>query len=143
MTPQGGKAVRPDAPSSPFAPLRPLAAYGDDPAQGLEKLSQALHDYPTPLRVEVRLVSAGQDTVTEYWEIVAGSGSVKAERKASKDVDVIVVMRAETWQQIAQGALAPYDALYSGRLRVGGDCEAAKAMTRHLSDPSTPYVSPC
>jgi hypothetical protein len=143
MTSQGGKAVRPDAPSSPFAPLRPFAADGDDPAQGLEKLGRALHDYPTPLRVEFRLVSGSQDKATEYWEILAGSGSVKAERQASKDADVIVVMRAETWQQIAQGVLAPYDALYSGRLRVGGDFEAAKALTRHLSDPSIPYVSPC
>jgi hypothetical protein len=143
MTWQGGKAVRPDAPSSPFAPLRPLEADGDEPAQGIEKLGRALRDYPTPLRVEVRLVSGGQDKATAYWEIVAGSGSVKAKREESKDADVIVVMRAETWQQIAQGALAPYDALYSGRLRVGGDFEAAKAMTRHLSDPSTPYVSPC
>ena len=39
--------------------------------------------------------------------------------------------------------LAPYDALYAGKVRVGGDFEAAKAITRYLSDPALPYVSPC
>jgi putative sterol carrier protein len=52
-------------------------------------------------------------------------------------------MRPETWMQIAQGQLAPYDALYAGRLRVGGDLEAAKELTQHLTDPASPYVQPC
>jgi putative sterol carrier protein len=54
-----------------------------------------------------------------------------------------VVMRPETWMQIAQGRMAPYDALFGGRLRVGGDLEKAKSIIQHLSDPAVPYVPPC
>lgn len=143
MTWQGGKRAREVAPSSPFARLKPLAGEEDDPAKGLELLSKALSDYPSPLRLNVRLVSGGDDETVEHWEVQAGAKKPKAQRKEPKDADVIVVMRPETWLQIAQGRLAPYDALYSGRLRVGGDFEAAKALTRHLSDPASPYVPPC
>ena len=52
-------------------------------------------------------------------------------------------MRPETWAQIAQGQLSPYEALYSGKLRVGGDLEMAKMIVKHLTDPSAPYVAPC
>jgi SCP-2 sterol transfer family len=144
MTWQGGKLRRVDAPSSPFAPLKPLAADGDDPAKGIEMLSHALADFPEPLRLHVRLVSAGDDDeVVEHWEVQAGPKGARAQQKEPDGADVIVVMRPETWVEIAQGRLAPYEALYTGRLRVGGDFEAAKAITRHLSDPSSTYVAPC
>jgi hypothetical protein len=148
MTWQGGKLSRQAlAQSSPFAPLKPIAGEGDDAAKGLQKLSQALSDYPSPLRLNVRLVSGGNDCgadeSVEHWEVQAGSKTARARQKEPKDADVIVVMRPETWMQIAQGKLGPYEALYSGRLRVGGDFEAAKALTRYLSDPASAYVPPC
>ena len=54
-----------------------------------------------------------------------------------------MVMRPETWTQIAQGLLAPYEALYTGKLRVGGNFEVAKAITKHLTDPAANYMAPC
>jgi putative sterol carrier protein len=54
-----------------------------------------------------------------------------------------VVGRHETWLQIAQGKLSPFEAFITGRLLVGGDTELAKRLVQHLSDPSVPYVSPC
>ena len=53
------------------------------------------------------------------------------------------MLRKDTWAQIAGGRLSPYDALFSGKLRIGGDVELAKQLVQHLSDPSVPYVSPC
>ncbi len=143
MTWQGGKRAREVEPSFSFARLTPLAGEGDDPARALESLGRALSDYPSPLRLEVRLVSGGDDESVEHWEVPAGSSSPRVRRKQSKDADVVVVMRPETWMQIARGLLAPYEALYTGRLKVGGDFEAAKAITRCLSDPSSPYTPPC
>jgi len=140
MTWQGGKRPGEVGPLSPFARLKPLAQQQDDPAKALEKLAQALSNYGSPVRLHVRLV--GGDSV-EHWEVQGGSKNAKAQRKEPKNADVIVVMRPETWTQIAQGQLAPYDALYAGKLRVGGDFEAAKAITEHLSDPASPYVAPC
>jgi hypothetical protein len=123
--------------------LRPLAGAQDDPAKGLEKLAQALRDYGHPVRLNVRLVTGQDGENVEHWEVQAGARNAKARQKEPKDADVIVVMRPETWTQIAQGQLAPYEALYAGKLRVGGDLEAAKAIIRHLSDPALPYVAPC
>jgi hypothetical protein len=148
MTWQGGKLSREAVlEQAAFAPLKPIADERDDAAKGLRKLSKALSDYPTPLRLNVRLVSGGDDSGTDesagHWEVQAGSKTPKARRKESKDADVIVVTRPDTWLQITQGKLAPYEALYSGRLRVGGDFEAAKDLTRYLTDPASTYVAPC
>jgi hypothetical protein len=44
---------------------------------------------------------------------------------------------------IAQGQLSPFDALFTGRLRFGGDGELGKRVARELSDPSLPFVPPC
>src|SRR6185312_372241 len=106
MTWQGGKRAREVGPSFPFARLTPLAGEGDDPARALEMLGHALSDYPSPLRLEVRLVSEGDDNSVEHWEVPAGSRSPSVRRKQSKDADVVVVMRPETWMQIARGHLA-------------------------------------
>ena len=43
----------------------------------------------------------------------------------------------------SESELPPYEALLAGKLRVGGDFEAAKEMVRQLTDPSAPYVPPC
>ena len=34
-------------------------------------------------------------------------------------------------------------ALYTGKLRVGGNFEVAKAITKHLTDPAANYMAPC
>lgn len=143
MTWQGGKRGREVAPRSPFARLKPLAGERDDAATGLQKLAKALSGYGSSVRLHVRLIGGADGETVDHWEVQAGSTSAKVERREPKKADVIVVMRPETWVQIAQGQLAPYEALYAGKLRVGGDLEAAKAITRHLSDPAETYVAPC
>jgi hypothetical protein len=132
---QGGKRGREVAPSSPFASLKPLVGEADNPAKGLEMLSDALRGYPNPLRLHVRLVSGEEDDESvEQWEVQAGTDGfqaaadgVKRRRRdrgdAPRDVDAY-----------RPGRPGPYEALYTGRLRVGGDFEAAKAVTRYLSD---------
>jgi len=142
MTWQGGKLGREAAPTQTFTCLTPLAAADDDPATSMTALSRALSDFPAAVTVNVRLLGDDGETV-EHWDVQGGSKKAKAVARVPKTPDIIVVMRPETWQQIAQGRLAPYEALYAGKLRVGGNFETAKAITRHLSDPSSPYVAPC
>jgi len=89
------------------------------------------------------LVTGKEGEGVEHWEVLGGSKNCQARRKEPKTADVILIMRPETWTQIAEGQLAPYEALYSGKLRVGGDFEQAKAITQYLSDPASPYVAPC
>jgi hypothetical protein len=143
MTWQAGKRPRAAGPLSAFARLKPLAGERDDPAKSLDKLAQALGNYGRSVRLHVRLVTDKDGERVEHWEVQGGSMKGKALRKEPKKADVILVMRPETWTQIAQGRLAPYEALYTGKLRVGGNFEMAKAITRHLSDPASPYVAPC
>ena len=143
MTWQGGKLRRDGAPMPQFAPLKPLVGELQDSASGMALLGRALADYPTRLSLHIRLVSGEEGEAVEHWGVQVGSESSTPTRKEPTDPNVIVVMRPETWMQIAQGRLAPYEALYTGRLRVGGDFEAAKAIARFLSDPASPYVAPC
>ena len=95
------------------------------------------------MSLHIRLVSGADGETVEHWEVQGGSKGAKAKKGEPKKADVLVVMRPETWAQIAQGQLAPYEALYTGRMRVGGDFEKAKAIVKHLTDPSAPYVAPC
>jgi SCP-2 sterol transfer family len=143
MTWQGGKLRREDAGLQPFAPLRKLAARHGDVAESLDQLSSALSGLGKPVRLHIRLVSGDDGEAVEHWEVQGGSRSGKVKKGEPKDADVTVVMRPETWAQIAQGQLAPYEALYTGRIRVGGNFEAAKAIVKHLTDPAAPYVAPC
>jgi putative sterol carrier protein len=143
MTWQGGKLRREEVGALSFGRLRALAAPHDDTARSIEQLSKALSGLDKPVRLYIRLVSGADGETVEHWEVQGGSKTAKVKKGAPTDADVLVVMRPETWAQIAQGQLAPYEALYTGRMRVGGDFEKAKAIVRHLTDPATPYVAPC
>ena len=140
---QGGKPIRVTLPpkTSPFAPLKSLVSgRGRDVDASLSKLSQSLGSFKKPLRIHVQLIDGDQ---CEDWEVAAGSKKGSARRAKPKAADVRVVLRKDTWLQIAGGRLSPYDALFRGKLRIGGDVDLAKMLVRHLSDPSVPYVSPC
>jgi SCP-2 sterol transfer family. len=123
--------------------LKPLARPQDDSAKALEKLAQALREYGSPVRLHFRLITGKEEERVEHWEVHGGSKNAKATKAKPKKADVVVVMRPETWTQIAQGLLAPYEALYTGKLRVGGNFEVAKAITKHLTDPAANYMAPC
>jgi hypothetical protein len=144
MTYQGGKKAREEnvAPSSTFACLQPLLeGHEQDIPESLQRLAQALGSYDSPVRLQIRVI--GEDQTVNSWDVKDGSASSAARRSKAKAGDVVVVVRHETWLQIAQGRLAPFDALFEGKLRVGGDLELAKSITQHLSDPAVPFVSPC
>jgi hypothetical protein len=143
MTWQGGKLRREQVGAQPFARLRAFGVKPDDDSRGFGDLSKALSGFGTPVRLHIRLVSGTDGETVEHWDVQAGSKNAKVKKGEPKEADVVVVMRPETWTQIAQGQLAPYEALYTGKLRVGGDFELAKALVKHLTDPSTPYVAPC
>jgi len=144
---QGGKIPRDStalAAASPFARLQPLVSEpGPDVEASLTQLAQALASYEAPARIHLRLLDDDNSETIDHWDVEAGTPKATARRSQPKAPDVVVVVRRDTWMQIAQGRLSPFDALFAGKLRVGGDVELAKRLTRHLSDPSMPYVSPC
>ena len=142
---QGGKQIRMavgDRPPSPFAPLRPLLkSHEQDAAGGLRKLASALAGLDARVRLHVQLLDS---EAVEHWSIEGGTGKPSVQRRApKKKADVRLVLRRATWLAIAQGRLSPFDALFGGRMRFGGDTELGKRVARHLSDPSVPFVPPC
>src|SRR5262249_26842191 len=141
MTWQGGKLRRQPSTTSSFARLVPLvnAEHVGDLEASLKGLAAALKKFGGKTRLQVRIVTGRGDGKLEHWEIEGGA----ARRKEARKADGIVVTHLNTWLQIVQGHLAPYDALYTGKLRVGGNFELAKSITKHLSDPSAEYVAPC
>lgn len=142
MTWQGGKLQRESGPISEFARLKAFAKSRDDPGAALKSLAGALSKLPAAINLHVQLVSGADGDAVEHWHVQGGK-SAKALRQKPKKSDVVVIMRPETWMQIAQGQLAPYEALYTGKLRVGGDLEAAQALVKHLTDPAAEYRAPC
>ena len=150
MTWQGGKKPKEEtstvtpAAALAFARLRPLvAAQKADVAGSLKSLSKALSNFGSSVRIHIHLGEGADGEKVDHWDVEGGSAKATARNGKPKKADVHVVMRPETWMQIAQGRLAPYDALLGGKLRVGGDLEKAKSITQHLSDPTVPYVPPC
>ncbi len=141
MTWQGGKR-REEPAGSPFARLAPLV-HRDKAADldgSVRELATALKGAKSDVKLHLHFVTGAETAeVVDHWEVVGG----KARRQKPRDADVVVVMRPETWMQIARGQLAPYDALFAGKLRVGGDLEAAKELVKQLTDPTAPYVPPC
>jgi SCP-2 sterol transfer family len=141
---QGGKQIRAaagDRPPTPFAPLRPLLKpHEQDAANGLRKLAAALAGLDTRVRLHVQLLDS---EAIEHWSIEGGTGKPTAQRRTPKRPNVRLVLRRTTWLAIAQGQLSPFDALFAGRMRFGGDSELGKRVARHLSDPSVPFVPPC
>ena len=143
MTWQGGKMRREVGSISEFAPLRALAAEPDDPSAVLKALAEALTKFPDKINIHVRLVSGDEAETIQHWDVQAGSKSAKAQQKKPNRSHVTVMLRPETLMEIAQGRLAPYEALYTGRLRVGGNLDSAKAIVRHLTDLASRYRAPC
>jgi hypothetical protein len=143
MTWQGGKRHREVPLQSPFAKLKPLVVPQHDTATSMTHLAHALSDFGHAVRLHIRLVSGKEGESVEHWHVHSGIKSPQAVNEEPKKADVVVVMRPDTWSQIAQGQLAPYEALYTGRLRVGGNFRTAKAITQHLSDAAASYVAPC
>jgi SCP-2 sterol transfer family len=145
MTWNGGKlTATPVVPQPTFARLRPLAsALKSDHADSFKGLSHALRDFGSKVRLHIRLVSGDDGEKVAHWEVEGGTPKATARRGRPKTADVHIVMRPETWTQIASGQLAPYDALLGGKLRVGGDLDLAKSITKHLSDPAMSYIPPC
>jgi putative sterol carrier protein len=128
-------------PPTAFAPLRALLRSDEtDLKQSLQKLSAELASFDAPMRLQVQVLEGSN---RHDWELECGRARISASRQSANDADVRVVVRHDTWLQIAHGKLNPFEAFISGKLRVGGDVELAKRLVQHLSDPSAPYVSPC
>ena len=112
----------------------------EDVEKSFSRIATALSSLPSPVSVDVRLLDGES---VDVWALEASQSASQARRAEPDEPDIRVVLKQETWVSIAQGRLSPYDALFDGKLRVGGDLDLAKRVVEHLSDRSVPYVPPC
>ena len=141
---EGGKAIRGSAgdvrPSS-FAPLKALLQpHEQGAAEGVRRLASALEGLGGPARLHLRVLDGES---VEHWDVQGGTLPAAAHQRAPKNADVTLIVRRDTWLRMAHGGLSPFDALLSGRMRIGGDTALAKSIVKHLSDPSVPFVGLC
>jgi alkyl sulfatase BDS1-like metallo-beta-lactamase superfamily hydrolase len=140
----GGKAIRGavgDVRPSPFAPLKALLQpHEQDAAEGIRRLAAALQGLGAAARLHLRVLDG--ETV-EHWEVEGGTLPAAARQQTPKNADMTLILRRDTWLRMAHGRLSPFDALLSGRMRLGGDTALAKSIVKHLSDPTVPFVGLC
>jgi SCP-2 sterol transfer family protein len=141
---EGGKAIRGavgDARPSSFAPLKALLQpHEQDAGEGVRRLATALEGLGVSARLHLRVLDGES---VEHWDVEGGTLPAAAHQRPPKNADVTLIVRRETWLRMAHGGLSPFDALLSGRMRIGGDTALAKQIARHLSDPAVPFVGLC
>jgi tripartite-type tricarboxylate transporter receptor subunit TctC len=147
MTWQGGKLTTNATAAPPpfaFARLKALiSAPNVDVGTSLKNAAQALRDFGSQVHIHVQFVANAAGDKVDHWQVDGGTPTATATQGKPASADVHVVMLPETWTQIASGQLAPYNALFGGKVRVGGNLETAKRIVQHLSDPTVPYIPPC
>jgi putative sterol carrier protein len=70
----------------------------------------------------------GDDEEPTPWSVDITKDGGKAAPGPSKQPDVEIITRAETWWEIAEGRLSPLEAFVTGRLRVQGNLKTAKQV---------------
>src|SRR5688500_12073209 len=87
-----------------FAPLRALLKPDEtDLTQSFQKLSAELAGFKDSMRLQVQVLEGSS---THDWELECGQNGVSASRHSAQEAaDVRVVVRHDTWLQIARGKL--------------------------------------
>ena len=83
-------------------------------------------------------MTEADDEPVEHWDVQGGSKSGKAKEGQAEGCGCGGRDAAGDVGQIAQGQLAPYEASYSGKLRVGGAFDIAKAIVKLLTRSGSP-----
>jgi putative sterol carrier protein len=93
----------------------------------LEKSFQRLAESLSELgdfRMQVRILDEGK---ISDWAVGGGS-SASAEEGTLNEPQVELATRLETWRLIAEGALAPMEAIRGGQMRFDGDTDVAREV---------------
>ncbi|MEX0763354.1 MAG: SCP2 sterol-binding domain-containing protein [Dehalococcoidia bacterium] len=129
-----------------FARIRPLfSASSMDVAATLDAILEHLGDAGIGGNIRFTLLS---DAEPQAWDLDLRAKKYApvdrpGNRKAAQGVDLELVMKASTWNEIATGRLAPLDAFGAGRLRLRGDANLANELYERLKDDAGGATSVC
>jgi putative sterol carrier protein len=137
----GGQPTRPHPSVQRYARLPALIdAPATEIAASLGRLTDLLSAFEEPATVNLHFVGASG---TQRWHLALGGQRATTAEGAAEDPALEVIMRPDTWTEIASGSLSPLLAFGSGRMRVRGDIGLAKRLLRHLATSSDAIVEIC
>src|SRR5215469_12576635 len=103
-----------------FATVKDLSAGGrNDMAGTFKSLGELLETSRLRGTLQVRLVGQGQ-AQESCFRVTFAHGKSAVGNTPAKKPHVELIMKPETWAQIAAGRLAPIDALLDGLMRLRG-----------------------
>jgi SCP-2 sterol transfer family len=136
-----GTGRRPHPVLQQYAHLPPLIEPGTraDPAS-VHRLAELLESFGESADINLQFVGI---TGTQGWHVTMEPGQAAAREDLVENADLELIMRLDTWTEIASGSLSPLVAFGSGRMRVRGDVGLAKRLLRHLATSPDAVVDIC
>lgn len=108
--------------------------------ESLHRLAELLSTFGETTTVNLHFAGV---TGTQRWNVKVDPKGAAAKEGAAAGPGLELIMRPETWTEIATGSLSPLLALGSGRMRIRGDLELGKRLLRHLATSSDAIVQIC
>jgi SCP-2 sterol transfer family len=122
-----------------YAKLKRLIRPGErDFRRAFARLAQRLKASGERAEVQVDLLQARQ---REPWSLLLEGNAATASRKAARRPDLHIILREQTWRQIATGERSPLESFLAGQVRLRGDPELAKRLFKRVAGPGE--TDPC
>ena len=99
-----------------------------------ERLTDLLGDSGESAVVQFRIVDRSSRAA---WTIQIRPKSSRLLSQPAEQPDLEIVLRATTWQEIADGELSPIAAFRGGRMRVRGDYELGRRLLGRIAAPDS------
>ena len=111
-----------------MTPFPRLAQAGKrDVGQTFERLAELVGGSPLRARVHFGIVDGDtlDSDAVRSWSLELGTDHCQVRVARTPDPDLELLLKEETWWQIADGALPPLEAFGKGAMRVRGDLRVA------------------
>jgi hypothetical protein len=126
------KKQKSEAPQS-FAVMKDLTDRGEDISHTVQRLGDLLAPAGFSATLQLCLRDADTSKPSSCFQLKLAQGKVTVSTKSSKKPDIELIMRPETWLQIAAGKLPPHQVFLTGGMRLRGNADLAQKMLKHLA----------
>lgn len=107
-----------------------VESYEHDLGETFQRIAELLKSTDEHALLQIRILSGEKHL---YWCLELNENGCKVRAEKHDHSDFEVVMRAETWWQIAEGSLSPLEAFIQNKMKIGGDVELGKRILRRLA----------
>lgn len=100
-----------------------------DPRAQVARLGELFGATSAPLSMALQITDGEQ---ARPLFLDAGPEGTRVTDRPARKLDLEIILSAETWQELATGAVSPLEAFAGGRMRVRGDITVAQRVLRKL-----------